>query len=314
MGSTQFLFGRQWSVTLGIAGSLVQVAASGSAAATQAVSGQTLGYQYDSLRVTFDIDKTSASSSNKAKIEIYNLAAKSRSQFQKGTQIWVQAGYQGLMNTLYVGDALPNGVRSRRDGPDIITSFECGCFEKNLTYSHFDKSYPQGSTYLQVFKDLAASLGASVGVVIGIQNQVFQSGVSFSGTVKQTLDTLCKTQGLEWHVDNNTLNIIPISAHLGDTAIVVSNDPEQPTGLIGVPSQGDGFTEFTSLLNPHIVPASLCQLISKSSDPTADSSLNGFYKVRRAHYEGDSHGDKWQVSCEGVRINAAQTFPQSFAG
>lgn len=299
--STQYLFNRQWSVTLGIGGQVIDVTTTTDKqvrVTKGVVSNQDTGYQYTGLRTVFDIDKTSQSSSNKAKIELYNLSATSRQKFQKGTQIWLQAGYQGMMKTLYVGDANPNGVRSKRHGPDIVTAFECGNFEKNLTFSHFDKSYPPGVNLSQIVSDLAIAIGADIGVIIGMPQAQFNAGFTTTGSVRDALDKLLKPQNMEWHIDNNTINIYPKGQHLGETAVVVSNDPKNPTGLIGVPSQGDGFVEFTSLLNPDIGPGIAVQLISET--------INGYFKVRRAHYEGDSHGEKWQVTCEAVKIPAVQ--------
>lgn len=305
--STQYLFDRQWSITLGIGGKIVDVTTTNDKQVTTTTKGnvinQNTGYQYASaqnsgLRTVFDIDKTSQSSSNKAKIEIHNLSASSRQQFQKGTQLWLQAGYKGLMKTLYVGDANPNGVRSKREGADIVTSFECGNFEKNLVYSHFDKSYPAGVAFSQIVSELALAIGADIGVIIGMPMATSNMGFTATGSIKDSLDTLLKPQNMEWHIDNNTINIYPKGQHLGETAILVSNDPKNPTGLIGVPSNGDGFVEFISLLNPDIAPGVAVQLVSET--------INGFFKIRRAHYEGDTHGEKWQVTCEGLKIDDVQ--------
>ena len=63
--------------------------------------------------------------------------------------------------------------------------------------------------------------------------------------------------------------------------------------MIGVPSNNNDCTQFVSLLNPKLTPGSLVQLISENA------TLNGFYTLRRSHYEGDSHDSKWQVTCEG---------------
>lgn len=298
MSSAQYLFNRQWSVTLGIGGSVVDVQANGSAANTQQIGGQSIGFEYTGLRTVFDITKTSTANSQKAKIELYNLSTQSRQQFQKGTQVWLQAGYQGLMKTLYVGDALPNGIRAKRDGPDIVSSFECGAFEKNMVFAHFDRSYPAGTKRTQIIADLVRAMGATVGTVINLPEMVYQNGHVCSGSVQHNLNDILRGMNMSWYIDNNSLNIYPKGQHLGEEAVVVSNDPKNPTGLIGVPSQGDDYVEFTSLLNPEIGPGRLIQLVS----PT----ISGFYNVRQAHYEGDSHGDKWQVTVQGVKVNARQ--------
>lgn len=270
--SAQYLFDRAWAVTIGLPGET--------------------GFRYDSLKTTFEIEKTSASISNKAKIELYNLNDQSRLNFQrKGLQIRLEAGYRGLTEVLYIGDVTK--TQSMRKGADIVTVFEAGDSEKALTTAHFQKSYPAGATFLQIISDLVKALGVNQGPIIGIPNVKYNNGFSVSGSIKKVLDTLIPNQGLEWSIQNGYLQIIPVTAHNGDEAVFLSKD----TGLIGVPSQKDSGVEFISLLNPKLLPGSPVQL---------DSTLfKGFYKLKKSKVEGDSHGQKWQITAEGVRINAA---------
>lgn len=276
MDSSQFLFNRQWKVTIGLPGDT--------------------GYAYDSLKTVFDLEKVSRFTSNKGKIALYNLSGISRQTFQKkGLKIRLDAGYKGLIETVYLGDVVR--TTSERKQADIITTFECGDAEKNLEFTHFQKSYPAATPVVQVIKDIAVSLGVNIGTIIGIQNQTYNRGVAFSGAAKNILDEIVKGQGLEASVQNGYLQIIPITKHNGEEAIVLS----KTSGLIGVPSLKESGIEFDALLNPRLLPGTPVQLISET--------INGFFKIRKAHFEGDSHGEKWQVKCEGVKINAQQSLP-----
>lgn len=291
---SQHLFNRVWAVSIGLPGKL--------------------GKKYTGLRTVFDIDKTSTTSSNKAKIEVYNFNTQSRLNYQKGFQIQLQAGYTGLngdtpiLETIYLGDIPqgPKGCISSRKGSSILTTFECGDAERQLVYGHFDQSYPPGTKYITVIQDLANEMNVDLGTVIGIQDQAFSTGYAATGSIASQLTKLLKNQKLEWHIQNGYLQILPLGAHNGDTAVILSNQkgPGKPglTGLIGVPSQGDGFITFEALLNGKLLPGAPVQIFSET--------INGFFKIRRSHFEGDSHGDKWQVTCEGVAINASQTYSQ----
>lgn len=279
----QYLFNRKWAFTIGQPGQV--------------------GNVYTQLKTTFDIDKQIISSPNKSKIEVYNLTANQRKNIaisnpatgQIGDIIRLDAGYEGIVETLFIGDIAR--AKTTRKGPDIVTEFECGDTEKLLVYSHFEQSYPPGVTLVQIIKDCAVALGTNIGSILGVPTKVYNSGVSFSGSVKSILDKLLVEPQLEWSVQNGTLNILPITAHLGQAAVLVS----QTTGMIGVPSQGEGFVQFDSLLNPKLVPGALVVLESEV--------INGSFKLRRAHFEGDSHGQKWQVGCEATPILAAQILP-----
>lgn len=284
MTGPQYLFNRKWELSFGQQGAL--------------------GKAYDKLRVVFDIDKNMYSTPNKGKIQVYNLTLTQRQGISiaspttggpQGDVLRLDAGYENLVENLYLGDIAR--AKSERKGSDIITTFECGDFEKQLVYAHFEKSYPPGTSISQIIDDCAKALRVAKGTVLGVPTTKYNSGVSFSGSVKTTLDKVLAFQALEWNVQNNQLNIIPTTAHLGTEAILIS----KTTGMIGVPSQGEEFVQFTSLLNPRLLPGSLVVLETQT--------VNGPFKIRRAHFEGDSHGTKWQVECEATPIFAAQTLP-----
>lgn len=281
----QYLFKRSYSVSLGPPNQ------------TSAVAYGTIGKNPSPLRVRFDIDKNMCGSSNKSKIEIFNLSTESRQAIKKGYLLQLQAGYNGLVENLFVGNVIT--PTSTRNGADIITSLECGDGESSIIFAKLDKSYPAGVTLATILSDIAKAMGTttssnpagvSAGIALGIPNVTYNKGFVAHGSCKDTLDKLVKPVGLEWTVQNGNLNIIPISLFDGKTAVLLSSE----TGMIGVPSQNQFFTQFTSLLNPKLVPGALVQLKSENT------SLNGFYKIRRAHYEGDSHDTKWQVSCEAI--------------
>ncbi len=282
------------------------------------------------LRVVFDIDKNSVSTSNKAKFQVYNFSSQSRLHFQQGYQLQFRAGYQGLMSPIYIGDIPPGpkGSISERKGPDIITSFECEAAGKELSYSHYDFSYPPNTKVVKVVQDLVNAMGVTLGSVSGIQDDIFDDGYACTGTVKKSLDEILHDMDLDWHIDLGILKIVPRGSHSGESAVVLSSGAVSPTsffgpyspgytppqaaiaqtntGLIGVPSQGDGFITFTALLNPQLAPGRLVQIVSQN--------VNGFFTLRRVHFEGDTHGQKWQATCEGVRVTATALYPQQNVG
>lgn len=293
--TAQYLFKRSYAVSIGPPNQ------------TAALQYGTLGTNPAPLRVRFEIEKTVfGSSPNHSKIELFNLSTQSRQNFKKGYIVNLQGGYNGLVGTLFTGNVFI--TKSDRSGPDIITTLECLDGGASIVLARLDKSYPAGVTNIQILQDVATAMsvttdsnpGVSAGIVVGIPTQTFNKGFTATGPCKDTLDKLLKPQGLEWTVDNGNLNIIPKSAYDGNSAQVVSAE----TGMIGVPSQNEFFTQFTSLLNPKLVPGALVQLISENA------ALNGFYKIRKSKLEGDSHENKWQVSCEAVPMpNVVQVFP-----
>lgn len=252
------------------------------------------------IRIQFDIDKNMIGTSNKAKISLFNLQPQTRQWVKKGFLVQLRAGYNGLIHTLFTGNVLLNGVKSERSGSEVVLHLECGDGESSITLMRFDKSYPPGITLVKILEDMATAMatetvynpqGTNIGVVVALPNVTYGRGISFHGPVRGSLDKLLKPQGLRWSIQNGNIVIFPVGSNNQQQAIVISED----TGMIGVPSQNDNYVEFVSLLNPSIQPGSLIQLIS-----TNNTSVNGFYNVMRAHYEGDTHDNKWQVSCQAA--------------
>lgn len=278
--TAQYLFDRDYSFAIGLQGSVGKV--------------------YNNLRIVFDIDKNLNSSPNKSKIEVYNLSAQSRISFQtKGLVMQLFAGYKNLTGLIFYGDVADNGMKVKRDQEMVVTSFECGDGERAIMSGFFQKSYPAKTKYVTIIQDIVASFGLEYGTVIGIENLVTQNGLTCHGPAKMYLDKILLNQGLQWSVQNNHIQIIPVEAHNGDEAVLLN----QSSGLLGVPSKTTSGVTFISLLNPKIVPGSYVVIQSQT--------INGTFKVNRAHYEGDTHGDKWQVTCEAVEIKASQVFKQN---
>lgn len=279
------LFGRAYSLAIGKPNQ------------TAALQYGNVGKDPAPLRVKFDINKFSSGPSGRAKIEIYNLSQQSRQAIDQGQVVLLKAGYQKVFDQLFVGNIVPLGFESTRSGPDIITKIECGDGESSIIMARLDKSYPAGTSVLQILQDCAGAMhtedsfnpqGTDSGIVFLPLNPVYNNGFVAKGPVSDTLTAILKPLGLEWSVQNGDLNVLPKTGHNGQTAIVISS----ATGMIGVPSGTKQLMKFTNLLNPKILPGSLIKLVSENS------SLNGFYRVRNGHYEGDTHENKWQVECE----------------
>lgn len=290
--SAQYLFKRAYSLTLGAPGS------------TSAIQYSTLSVDPSALRITFDIDKNMIGSSNKAKIQIYNMQAQTRGLITQGYIVALQAGYNNLVKTIFIGSVL--NTKADRNGADIVLSLECGDGESAIVNARLDKSYPSGVTLAQILQDVGVALstatgsqpqGIAAGVAIGIPEVIYNNGFTAHGACRDTLDTLLKPQGVEWNIQNGNLNIIPLPNYDGQTAQVLCSE----RGLIGVPSRANFFTQAMSLLNPNLVPGTLIQLISQNT------KLNGFYKIRRSHFEGDTHDNaKWNNTMELVQMPNVQ--------
>ena len=251
-------------------------------------NGEPTAYVYENLRVTFEISKTGVGYSNKASISLTNLNQKSRIKFVKGFTIKLEAGYENLNELLYFGDIIK--VTTERKGTDTTTKFEVGDAERQLTSAIFDNSYPSGTQLVTIIQDLIKAMGVQQSTVIGIPDFTFGKGIAINGSVKRSLDKLLNARKLEWSIQNGSIQIMPISKHSGENAVVLSKD----SGLIGVHSITKTGYEFDSLLNPKLMPGRAVKLIS--------STYSGFFKLNKVTFSGDTHGHNWHAKCEAVKV------------
>lgn len=280
-----YLYFRQWSIAL-------------------SRPGQPAASVYTQLRIQFEIEKLALGTSSKAKISIYNLSQQSRGQIGKGWNVLLKAGYTSNVNlpTIFLGVVGYNGAYSKRDGADIITTFECNDGGPSLIFGKLDKSYSAGTSAAQVLQDLVSATALGVGVVTGIPAFNFSKGFTVHGSISESLTKLCSKLGLAWSINGGNVNIIPIKGYNGLIAEQLSVD----TGMIGVPSVDNGLLKATSLLNPRVFPGGLVNLTAENQE------LNGVYKVNKVKIEGDSHDDKWQQEIEAIKFpNASATTPNS---
>lgn len=299
--TAQYLFNRSYSVALA------------PPKTPTALQYGNIGPKAAPLRVRFEIEKTMyGASPNHSKIEIYNMAIQTYQSLKTGYLVNLQAGYsnikvvpqnQSLVGTIFTGNIFLS--HTSRSGAETITSLECLDGGAAITYARLDKSYPAGTNIAMILQDCATAMsvtnnsnpsGISAGIALGIPNVIYNKGFMAQGPCKNTLDKVLNPLGLQWTVQDGNLNILPKLNTDGASAIVISPS----TGMIGVPSNNQFYTQFTCLLNPKVVPGCVVQLISENT------SLNGFYKVLRAKYEGDTHDNKWQVSCEATLLKNVQ--------
>jgi len=253
-------------------------------------------------RLKFKVEKTDGSEPNKASINIYNLSLESRNFIErKNSVVFLKAGYQNAIGLIFFGDIAENGVKQKREGPDIITTIEAGDAEAILSEAHLELSLARGATTLQIIEAAARELNLSVGVKKDIISKTYSAGFSFSGSVKKLMDEVTRFSKVVWSIQDGELIIMNEKSNDGKEAVLLSKD----SGLIGIPTKLKDAYEFTSLLNYSIRPKRLVKIETSQSLDNDKQGVNNskpfsdFVTVTKAIYEGDTHEGTWQVKCEG---------------
>lgn len=268
-------------------------------------SGESTGLQFNT-RVTFEIEKTLESTSNKGKIGIYNLNQDSQSFLeQNDLQVELYAGYEEQVEQLFIGDI--KRVNRTRSGPDIIASIECGDGEKKIEESTYTGSFAPGSTNIQVLNAAIKALGVTIGTVQDLKSDVFQGGFVFAGQVKKLLNQLTKDQKLQWSIQDGELIIIGKGKVTAEEGPLITSE----TGMIGFPSKTEKGIQFKSLLNPKIRPGRMVQIKTlqyaeaQDAGPTnpkilLNKAASGNFKVTKVKHSGDSMTGNWTSEVEAI--------------
>lgn len=252
--------------------------------------------QYDGLRVTFSIDKSSDSKPNTSKISVYNLNADSRKFVQqKNLRLQLSVGYKGLSDVpisglLFQGDV--TRTITIRQGPDFITTFEVGDEQIAIVEKTLQKSYKSGTFVKSIVTDLVSQLGVSYNQadIDKLSSKKFINGFSLEGKVSKTLDNLIQDEDYIWNIQDGEFKITKDSEKNINEAVLLSKD----TGLIEIPSQKDEGIQFTALINTKVRPGSTVKV---ESDLTG---INGFFKVKKVQYQGDTREGSWFMKVEAT--------------
>lgn len=256
-------------------------------------------------RLVFNVESTSVAASNKAKIDIYNISQESRNFLeQKDLIVILKAGYQDNTSTIFFGDVIRREVN--RNGPDIPVTLECGDAENILGTAHIEIGFGPGITNVQIIEQAAAKLLLSSGIQKGVKTVQYQNGFTFSGLVTDLLKQLTEEVGVEHLIRNGELVILPILETDDQEAVLIT----QNTGLIGFPTKTIDGLQFTSLLNPELMPGRAVKVESKQfqgefgvrAEIVASASLvasGDVLKARKVTHNGDTADGPWFTEVEG---------------
>lgn len=249
----------------------------------------------DGLDIAFDVERNDGDKPNKASISVFNLSAASRSFVEaKGKTASLSAGLGGQVGLIFNGDI--TRTVNERQGPDIVTTLECGDGEKAYRMARVDISLEPGVTDAQVLRLALAELsaqGLGLGHVEGFSPQPYKGGYCFSGPARKLLDEICNKRGLVWSIQGGVVEVWKKGEEReNEQGFLLSAE----SGLVGFPSKKNGLLTAKALLNPHISPNRRIRLKS------LQTSLNGEYTVKKAHYLGDTKEGEFTVEIEGSLV------------
>lgn len=284
----------------------------------------------EGLRIAFDVRKMIKGDSNKATIELYNLASATRDRLHAlGDVVRIQAGYEGLVEDLYEGEI--SHASSGRSGAEFVTTLECGDGDETFSTQSVEQKFSAGERVRDVIKLVAGaftkptpavddivrfgpspkvpktpptpsriqfrSIDADLAALeVDLLNAgfsiVLRRAFSVAGNAAEVMDKLARMWRFDWSVQDGVFQLVSFGRTLVGESVLLS----PTTGLIGVPSKTeDGGVHFASLLIPQLRPGVLVTLDSEA--------VEGSFRCEDVRFLGDTHGENWTAECEARALS-----------
>ena len=253
------------------------------------------------FKVVFNIRVDYGAQNSYADIVIYNLSRSSEAKvFKKGEYVGFRAGYETSIGYIFKGEII-NIIREKR-GADKITRLICRTGSTSTPLNQSFESSPSIQTLIRACAD-------AMGFPVTINDDDFPgespylSGYLLSGDPKVKLDVLAKAHNFNWLT---TLDRIVVTKSERSGAIItVSAD----TGMVGTAEITEIGADVVTKINPELridgrfeIKAEFAQVNFSNIFFRAvpDSIGEGVYVIQKLEFEGDSHGDVWDVKITGL--------------
>ncbi len=222
----------------------------------------------------FNITRGVFSESNKATIQLYNLALATRNkifqdQFTLDQSKWkyvhLEAGYGDKLSLIFKGRILQAYSFKSGGQTDIITEIQAMALD---IFDHqTSHTFAAGTTFLDAHNTIASDMpNVTIGNV-GSLDGVFQTPTTFEGNAFEQIN---KLTGGHTFVDNGELNTIMENEVIEVPVPVISND----TVLLETPMRRDANLEIKTIFLPDIVVGQLVE-VNSSTQP----NFNGQFKL-----------------------------------
>ena len=242
-----------------------------------------------SLYISGTVERTSGSTPNKAKIQIYNLAPASLAYLEKpGHVMQVRVG-ETVPTSIFYGELRASGIKTALKHPDLVTSLEATDGRSIMQSGWFTGSYPANTTRSQILTDVLAQNGIARGYVAPLAERTYQAPTMWADRVDAVLDELYLGELAEWSLQGGRFYLLLDDTPAPGNAPVIS----AKTGMIGSPERTDKGVKVDFGQVGAVVPCGPFSLVSRL--------VSGSYKAIKITTEFDTEL-KWQDKITGRPI------------
>lgn len=277
---------RNWNVTIGTGGSLVNVS---------------------ELRIRFSVRQAQLQTPANADVLISNLSPKTSEKIEKeGVTVSIAAGHVGDAATIFEGNIIQK--RFGRETPtDTYAAIVATGGDLAYNFATVNKSFSSGSTFkdhVNMVLEAMAPFGVTAGQIADLGTAKMARGRAFFGMARDVMRDIGFATKTTWFIENNKLNVIKDDEPRSGDAIVLNSS----TGLIGRPTQTFDGIVGRCLLTPRLKPGVILQINQASIDraqfsPNYTAAVqnamypsvadDGFYRTLYVDHNGDNFDQPW---------------------
>lgn len=267
----------------------------------------------EDLRLVFHVTKTLEKEPNTMSVTVFNLSDSSRSLLDAvGMKMVLEAGYKnkdlGTDTRAVIFSGQSRLCDHTHDSEDWETRIQCGDGERLYQTVRMVKCFAPGYSFEDAINVVADTLKVNKGNLSealkngGLPFKKFEHGMPVNGSAVDVFNSLMKTAGYTWSIQQGALQLIKKGDQLVQEAVVLSKD----TGLIGSPehtaphkSKKPSFLTAKCLLNPKIRPGCTVRMDS--------IQVKGDFIVHKVVHVGDTHGNEWSSHFEALASTKSTT-------
>ena len=301
-------------------------------------NNQGQGRELSGLAINFHVRHSIIETPNTLVARIFNLSPTTRNQIvNEFTRVILQAGYAGNFGRIFQGE-IKQIFRGRESAVDDYVDIYAADGDTAHNWATLNRTLAAGHTASDVYDSVSDSMKpfqvqpGEKPAELKNAPQAPRARVLF-GMTREEARTLAQSYGLNWYLENGTLQFLTQSAYKpGDVAII-----SDQTGMVGVPEQTMDGIAVTVLLNPSIGSGSLIEIrpsagqdfavagyqrsgpiglnyTSVDIPPSIDA--HGRYKVLFADHIGETRGTAWytRITCISTDPTAIQPTTRSVIG
>jgi len=274
------------------------------------------------LRIKFRIRKTDAETPNVAEIEVFNLDDETSLRIQKEfTDVTLQAGYVENFGVVFRGNAKQILRGREENGVDTYLNIAASDGDSAYNFAVVNTTLAAGATQrdqIAAAGQPMASRGVTQGYAPDMGGQALPRGKVMFGNSREYLRQSAEASDTSWSIQDGKMQFVPRTGLLPGQAVELTS----ASGLIGTPEQTNDGIKIKCLINPNIRQGGVVSIRDSEvkaakagkffKQPNKKGEVDerqpvkidkdGLYKVLRADYHGDTHGNEWyqELVCVGI--------------